>query len=204
MSSREPRPLDGLIDEALESLTSGRPRTGFRGRVLARLAESPRPASVGRAGWRLRPFQLAAAGVVLACGLAAALIVPVLFPADGPVPTESETAASPSAVAPQPAVAASREAKVPGEMQAAELTPPPQARRRPAVRRAVDAVQALSVGDDSGTVAWASIDPLPDPTPVVNSAIEISPVEIQPLVIPEIQVPSLEAGGIPNRTGSGN
>ncbi len=201
--AKDTNSLDGLIDEALECLTSGRPRTGFRGRVLARIGEERRQASVARItflGWRVRPFQLAAASIILACGLAAALIVPALLPAGGPVPAESETAASPSAVAPQPAGAASREANVPGELQAAELTPPPQARRRPAVRRESGTVQADPVASEADMIPWVRVDPLPDPNPIVVSPIELAPIAIEPLVIQEIQVEPLDAGIQPQGT----
>lgn len=196
MSSREHGSLDSVVDKALRDLTSGTPREGFRGRVLARIAESPRPASIRGTvlpGWRVRPFQLAAA-VVLACGLAAALIVPALLPAGGPASTRTETATSPSAVAPQPAVVASRVAEVPDEMQVAEPTPPPQTRRRPAVRREADTVQADPAAGEAEMIPWVKVDPLPDPNPIMVSPIEVAPIAIEPLVIQEIQVEPLDTG----------
>jgi hypothetical protein len=195
--SSEPEELDRLIDETLQALTAGVPREGFRGRVMARITASPEPARVRRIeilGWRVQPASLAAAAGV-ACVLVAAIVLPLLLRSGGPSPARNETARSSPAVAPQ--VQAAAQAPASGaavHVQTADA--PAQSRpRRATVQRAAGTIGTPAADEESEAPQWVTVEPLPDPDPIVHSAIEITPVEIQPLVIPEIQVPSLEAGG---------
>jgi hypothetical protein len=201
--SSEPEELDRLIDETLQELTAGAPRDGFRGRVMARITASPEPARVRRIeilGSRVQPIRLAAAAGV-ACVLVAAIALPLLLRGGGPSPARLETASSSPAVAPQ--VQAAGPAPASGAaVQLPTADAPAQARPRHAtVQRAADTIEAPAAGEESEAPQWVTVEPLPDPDPIVHSAIEITPVEIQPLVIPEIQVPSLEAGGIVRSPG---
>ena len=202
--SSGPSGLDRLIDETLRDLTAGAPRDGFRGRVMARITASPEPARVRRIeilGWRVRPAHLAAAGALAACVLVAAIALPLLLRSGGPSPARTATAGSPPAVAPQVQAAA----PAPGSGAAVQLQTadaPAQSRpRRATVQRAADTIETPAADEESDALQWVTVEPLPDPDPIVHSAIEITPVEIQPLVIPEIQVPSLEAGGIVRSPG---
>ena len=198
MSFREHGPLDRVIDDALESLTSGRPRIGFRGRVMARVTETSALASIRHApvpAWRLRPFQLVAASVVLACGLAAAIIVPALFPPGVPPRAGTATATSAAPAAAQPGMAAAREANVTAQAQAALVTRPPRINRR-APSRGVDAADAHLAAVGADMAGWVRLDPLPDPAPIVTTLIEIEPIEIEPLGIPHIQLDPIDASGV--------
>jgi hypothetical protein len=192
----EPEKLDRLIDEALQDLTAGAPRDGFRGRVMARIAATPDVSPVRVIeilGWRARPFQLAAAGAVAALGLIAILVAPSMLQRGGPKPGETTIAANPPAAAPQVPKAAP--VPRPGavvQLQAA-ATPSPLRTRRAAVQRAADTTQARAADEETGTITRVHVSPLPEPDPIANKAIDIKSVQIEELTIPEIQVRPLDA-----------
>jgi hypothetical protein len=194
--SNEPGKQDRLIDEALQDLTAGAPRDGFRRRVMARITASPEPMRVRFIeilGWRVRPAHLAAAGALAMCVLVAALVVPSLLRRGGPSPAQTQTAGNPPVVSPQVTAAASAPGAI-VRLQAVNV-PSPSRPRRATVPRAAGTAETPAADDASSAVQWVTVDPLPNPDPIVHRAIEIRPVEIEPLVIPEIQVPSLEAIG---------
>jgi hypothetical protein len=192
----EPEKLDRLIDEALRDLTTGAPHEGFRGRVMARIAATPEVSPVRFIvilGWRARPFQLAAAGAAAALGLIAILVAPSMLLRGGPKPGETTTAANPPAAAPQvpKAAPAPRPGAVVQLQEAAR--PSPLRTRRTVVQRAADTTQARAADEEPGPITRVHVNPLPDPDPIANKAIEIKSVQIEELTIPEIQVRPLDA-----------
>jgi hypothetical protein len=208
MSTHGPGKVDRIIDEALQDLTAGAPRDGFRDRVMTRITASSEPARgrvVEIVGWRVRPAHLAVAGALAACGLLAALVVPSLVPRSAPPPAQTQTASKPPAMPPlEPATTppAAPEASPGAGLQLQVANTPARPRpQRATVQRAADMPAAPAADEQSGAVEWVTVDPLPAPDPIVNEAIEISPVEIEPLIIPDIQVPALEAGGTARSPG---
>jgi hypothetical protein len=210
--SSEPGKIDRLMDEALQDLTAGVPRDGFRERVMTRIRASSEPSRVRFVeilGWRVRPAHLVAAGALAACALLAALVLPSLLSTSTPSSVQTRTAANPPAAAPSIAAAAPAAAPTPmptatphaaDQLQVANTPAQPQPRRA-TVQRAADMPATPAADEKSGTLEWVTVDPLPAPDPIVNEAIDISPVEIEPLTIPEIQVPALEAGGAARSPG---
>jgi hypothetical protein len=199
--SSEPGKIDRLMDEALQDLTAGVPRDGFRERVMTRIRASSEPSRVRFVeilGWRVRPAHLVAAGALAACALLAALVLPSLLSTSTPSSVQTRTAANPPAAAPTPMPTATPHA--PDQLQVANTPAQPQPRRA-TVQRAADMPATPAADEKSGTLEWVTVDPLPAPDPIVNEAIDISPVEIEPLIIPEIQVPALEAGGAARSPG---
>jgi hypothetical protein len=197
--------LDALIDEALRDLTAGAPREGFRARVTARMGTTLEPAPIPSfeiLGWRVRSLQLATVGVAAALALLAAFVIPTLFRQAGPKPAETATAAHQPAVTSQPAAVPARPAAPVRHVQAAS-SPAYVQPHRAAVQQVASESHTRVAAEDTGTFPSVTVDPLSDPRPIVNHAIEIKPVEIQPLVIPEIQVPSLEPAGTGKATGPG-
>jgi hypothetical protein len=197
MNSSDPGKVDRIIDEVLGDLAAGEPREGFRSRVMARIAAAPEPAPlrfIEVFGWRVRPFQLAAAGALAAAGLVAALVIPALVRPGGPAPVDATTAARPAVPAPQAAVERPGQAGGASPVQAASLGTQPQPGQS-AARRAAQTSAAQAADEDAGAIWWLRAEPLPGPDPIVNTAVEIRPVEIEQLVIPEIEVRPLDAGG---------
>jgi hypothetical protein len=210
MSTHGPGKVDRIIDEALQDLTAGEPRDGFRDRVMTRITASSEPAPVRFVeilGWRVRPAHLAAAGALATCGFLAAFVLPSLLSRSGPSPVQTQTAVNPPAVAAPAAAPAAAPTPMPaatphaaGQLLAANTPARPQPRRA-TVQRTADMPATPAADEQSGAVEWVTVDPLPAPDPIVNEAIEISPVEIEPLIIPDIQVPALEAGGTARSPG---
>jgi len=188
--------LDALIDETLQDLTTGVPREGFRGRVMARITATPEPSQVRFIeilGWRVRPFHLATASAVGALILVAFLVVPSLLERRGAKPDVQQAASKPV----QSQLARDDAPKEPAggaSVQSASVSSSQPSQNRVPVRQAADVLQARVREDEAGAIPWLRVDPLPDPDPIVNNAIEIKPVEIQQLDIPEIQVRPLDTG----------
>lgn len=186
--------IDALIDETLQDLTAGAPREGFRGRVLARIVAPPEPASIPGFeifGWRVRAIQFATVGTLAAVALVALFVVPSLLHRGGSKPAETTVATlerTPPAIRQEPKVVPSAAAQEPGAAsQPAQPRP-----RRPAIERAADSLQARAADEEPSTIARVKVNPLPDPDPIVNKAIDIKPVQIEELTIPEIQVRPLD------------
>jgi hypothetical protein len=210
MSTRGPGKVDRIIDEALQDLTAGAPREGFRERVMTRITASSEPSRVRFVeilGWRVRLAHLAAAGALATFGLLAALVVASLVPRTAPPPAQTQTAINPPAVAAPAAAPTAAPPLMPtatrhaaDQLLVANTLARPQPRRA-TVQRAADVPATPAVDEQSGAVEWVTVDPLPAPDPIVNETIEISPVEIDPLIISEIQVPALEADGTARSPG---
>jgi hypothetical protein len=190
--------LDSIIDEALQDLTAGAPRDGFRGRVLARITETPKPAPVRIIelfGWRVRPWQAAAAGAATLVLAAAVLVAPGLWQArENALASKGRVAqgGTPTAVGGGLGPASPQVPQVVTQV-ASEDRQQPAARfaRRPGA--AVSAA-AGSTGETPSRIPPVFIAPLAAPDEITIKPIDVTPLSIPDITIQEIQIPPIEGG----------
>jgi len=208
--SEDTHRLDRIVDEALQDLTAGEPREGFRGRVMARIAAPPEPSPVRIIdifGWRVRPLQLATAGAALAVLVVAVVLAPGLWPPrDLPSSPGGRIARGEAAGGPGSALGTRTGAAEPGAapvraMQAAELvgsTGGQAQSARLARRRSGNELPADAGGsaESASPIPPVVIAALVPPEDISIVPIEVQPVAIRDITIQEIQIPPIEGGKV--------
>lgn len=185
---------DGLIDEALGALTQGAPAADVRRRVLARIAAAD-GTSPGRHievfSWRARPVRAATVLVAAVIALTGTLIVSGLI---GRSPgATTETAAVSSPVSPVSHGSAASDSRTPVVEHATTVNA--AERRRPStapIPRDSPAAPPAAALDEATPIQTGGIVPLPDPQPIADRPIEITPLVIQPVANREIHIPLIE------------
>jgi len=168
--------LDALIDEALDDLTAGAPREGFRGRVMARITSTPEPTQIPvsrssaggygrsrrhRRGGRARPHRRAGDSVVGPSRRSKAR-----EDRNRRARAEHRVAACGRPRPAQRACTTGAGAAIACTRPAASCGSPASGKRVPDTCRCEDTSMFPSV----------TVDPLSDPRPIVNHAIEIKPL----------------------------
>ncbi len=200
--SKEHDELNGVIDEALQRLTSGAPSQGLRRRVLARIwAAEPAPSRLVRlAGPRAHPLGWAAIVALAAVALAGSLLLSRF-----PQPRHEGTGGTVTAALHVSPPLHATEVAIPPAGAVESVTSSGVATRR--------LPKPVLIPDESVTPPPAAndeeahpgetirIDPLPIPIPIADRPIEIEPLGIQPIANREIQIPLIESNR--PRTGPG-